>query len=98
MLVKNGELEEGKKIYQLAKESDSYNEWPYKEELEKRILNIATNAIDFNKEVDELNLKGQNVIMFNSKMACMSCHQMSKNEFEKFGHQELGINYYTSKK
>lgn len=98
MLTKNGEMEEAKKIYALAKESDTYNEWPYKEILEKRIVNVSSNYVDFNQKIDEVNLNKQNVIMFNSKISCMSCHQMSKNEFEQFGHKELGLNYYTSKK
>jgi hypothetical protein len=38
MLTKKGEIEEAKKVYLLAKESDSYNEWMYKDVLEKRIL------------------------------------------------------------
>lgn len=98
MLTKNGETEEAVKIYALAKESDTYSDWMYKDVLENRILDVNRNKIDFNKKVDEINLHSQNVIMFNSKFSCMSCHQMSKSEFEKFGHKELGTNYYTSKK
>lgn len=98
MLTKNGEIEEAKKIYLLAKESDSYNEWMYKDVLEKRILEVNTNKIEFNKKIDEINLHNQKVILYNSKISCMSCHQMSKKEYEKFGPKVLGINYYTSKK
>jgi len=32
--------------------------------------------------------------MFNSKMACTGCHQMSSNEFEKMPYQEPGDEYY----
>lgn len=98
MLTKNGEMEEAKKIYLLAKESDTYNDWLYKDVLEKRISDVSSNYIDFNKIIDEKNLNKQNVIMFNSKISCMSCHQMSESEFVKFGHKELGQNYYLSKK
>jgi len=98
MLTKNGEVEEAIKIYSLAKESDTYDEWIYKDILEERISEVNANKTEFNKKIDEVNLHSQKVIMFNSKVSCMSCHQMSKNEFEKFGHKDLGINYYTSKK
>ncbi len=98
MLTKNGALDEAKKIYELAKESDTYNEWPYQTILEERIAEVSSNYIDFNKAIDETNLKNQKVIMLNSKISCMGCHQMSKNEFEKYGHKELELNYYTSKK
>ena len=98
MLTKNGEIDEAKKIYLLAKESDTYDKWMYKDVLEKRISEVQNNSIDFNKKVDETNLHNQKVIMLNSAISCMSCHQMSKNEYEKFGHKNLKINYYTSKK
>ena len=65
-----GETEEAKRICSLAKESDTYNEWPFKAMLEKRIEERQQNAALFNKPLDELNLKNQKVIMFNSLMAC----------------------------
>ena len=98
MLVKQGQPEEAVKIYNLAKESDSYDEWPYKKELEKRIENAIENVAAFNKPVDNRSLKAQSVIMFNSKMACTGCHQMSSNEFEKMPYQEPGDEYYFLKK
>lgn len=98
MLIKNGEIEEGIRIYKLAKESDTYTEWAYKDLLETRINKAKQNVTDFNLPVDELNLKNQNVIMFNSKVACMSCHQMSKSEFQYYGNKELDEKYYLGKK
>jgi len=94
MLVKNGEIEEAIKIYNLAKESDSYKEWPFISELEYRIKNAKQNQIDFNKPLDNQNFKNQNVIFFNSKISCGGCHQMSKNEFIEFGHKNLDNEYY----
>jgi tetratricopeptide (TPR) repeat protein len=94
MLVKNGEVEEAIKIYNLAKESDTYKEWPFISELEYRIKNAKQNQIDFNKPIDNLNFKNQNVIMFNSKISCGGCHKMSKNEFAEFGHKNLGEENY----
>ena len=97
MLIKNGNIEEGIRIYKLAKESDNYAEWPFKKILDERIINANNNVSDFNKPINETNLKNQNVIMFNSKISCMSCHQMSKTEIKKYGHIELDTKYYFSK-
>ena len=94
MLVKNGEVEEAQRIYNLAKESDTYNEWPFKDVLEKRIKESQQNVALFNKPVDEINLKNQKVIMLNSAMACTGCHQMGKNEFKDFEHKGIDIDKY----
>jgi hypothetical protein len=94
MLVKNEEVEEAQRIYNLAKESDTYNEWPFKDVLEKRIKESRQNVALFNKPVDEINLKNQKVIMLNSAMACSGCHQMSKNEFKDFEHKGIDIDKY----
>lgn len=94
MLTKAGKVNEAVKIYNLAKQSDTYTEWPFSTVLEERIANVKTNVSEFNKPIDEQNIQKQKVIMFNSSFACMGCHQMSKNEYSKFGHVELDSNYY----
>jgi hypothetical protein len=94
MLIKNGEIKEGIRIYMLAKESDSYDEWPYRSELENRIKNADQNVAYFNKPVDNQNYRSENVIMINSKFSCTGCHQMSKTEFINFGYQEPDERYY----
>jgi hypothetical protein len=71
MLVKSGDIETGKIIYQNAKLSKSYHLWPYKELLEKRILNARANAVHFNKSISNPNKS----IMFNSGYGCVVCHQ-----------------------
>lgn len=87
MLVKAGNTAEALKMYQLAKQSDTYNNWPYRDVLENRINNIQKNATDFNKPIDNMNIKSQNVIMFNSRIACTGCHQMGKEEFVRLGYK-----------
>jgi tetratricopeptide (TPR) repeat protein len=94
MLVKAGKTEEAVKIYNLARKSDSYNEWPFKTELENRIQHVEQNVKDFNAPINNTQLHRQNVIMFNSIMSCTGCHQMSKNEFKAMGYQHLESNYY----
>jgi hypothetical protein len=99
MLTKKGELAEAEKIYNLAKLSDNYEDWPFKEVLENRILDIPQNALAFNQPLDEINLKSQSVILFNSKHSCVSCHQMGKNDLLKYNEfKGLGKEYYFPKK
>ena len=94
MLVKNGEVERAIKIYNLARKSEGFLEWKYKSVLENRIVQAKQNVVNFNKKVDEANLANQEVVMFHSKVACMSCHQMSEKEFSDFGYRELDKSYY----
>ena len=94
MLVKKGDWGAGIEMYNAAKLSDNYDEWPYKDVLDERIQNAMGNVKNFNEPVDERRLFSQKVIMFNSKMACMSCHQMSPSEFIKYGDKEPTNNYY----
>jgi tetratricopeptide (TPR) repeat protein len=94
MLVKNGEVDEAERIYNLAKESDTYNEWPFKALLEKRLEERAQNVAPFNKPVDEINLKDQKVIMFNSSIACAGCHQTGKSEFKDLEHSGIDMEKY----
>jgi len=98
MLVKSKQAAEAVKIYNLAKQSDSYRSWPFKQALEQRIANVEANIADFNRPLDNRLLFAQNVIMFNSKMACSGCHQMGADEFAKMGYQELGDDFYFLKK
>jgi hypothetical protein len=85
MLVKDGRLEEAKVIYSVAKLSPSYNDWPFQNILEERILNMKKNEIDFNQPL-ELVISGRgNQIFINSAVSCVACHQMSQKEFAKMG-------------
>jgi len=93
MLVKNGQWEEGIKIYKLAKISDTYDKWIYKNVLEDRITNARENTAAFNKPLNEIDLKNQKVMMINSRFSCMSCHQMSKDEQALFGKDEPPLNF-----
>ena len=94
MLVKKGSPETAIKMYKAAKLSDSYNEWPYKDVLEERIRDASINISNFNMPLDEKKLFSQKVIMFNSKMSCAGCHQMSSSEFVKYGYKEPSSDYY----
>lgn len=99
MLTKNGDVKEAQKIYALAKLSDNFEDWPFKTVLEQRIDEANQNVAHFNQPLDEPNLNDQKVILFNSKHACVSCHQMGSNDQQRFGKAKLMNNsYYFPKK
>jgi hypothetical protein len=83
MLVKAGKLEQAKVMYGATKVSPSWNEWIYKEEVERRIAEMNQNIIAFNRTQNPLELKGKRQMMINSGMSCTGCHQMSSDEFAK---------------
>lgn len=67
MLVKTGDVQTAIVIYNNAKLSKTYSEWPYHEMLEKRIQEAQENVKRF---------QGENAaVMFNSGYGCMACHQ-----------------------
>ncbi|MFK7923105.1 MAG: tetratricopeptide repeat protein [Bacteroidia bacterium] len=95
MLTKKGTLAEAKKIYQLARLSDTYASWPYKSVLEARIEKLASNYPQFNQPLDELNLNQQKVVLFNSRYSCVSCHQMSSQDLQRYDRLALPpVSYY----
>ncbi len=94
MLVKNGEWEKAITIYKVAKLSDTYDKWAYKDVLENRIKNAKENTALFNKPLNEANLYSQTVMMVNSGFSCMGCHAMSKEEQISFGQHQPPLTYY----
>lgn len=72
MLVKRGDWQTAILIYQNARLSKTYHQWPYRKMLEKRILYAKRNVRDFNQ-----NYPGTDrAVMFNSGFGCMACHQV----------------------
>ena len=83
LLVKSGDWEKGKIMYQLAKQAPDYAKWDYKEVLENRIRNAEKNVELFRKEIangEKVNV--DQAIMINTSISCRTCHQMSKKEFD----------------
>lgn len=72
MLVKSGDWQTGIRIYNNAKLSKTYDQWPFRQLLEKRIADAQQNTQRFQK-------KGigapTETIMFNSGYGCAACHQ-----------------------
>ncbi|MDA9774653.1 hypothetical protein N9B82_06810 [Saprospiraceae bacterium] len=95
MLTKKGNIKEAAKIYNLARLSDDFDNWPFKNVLEKRIVDIRENFIHFNQTLDERNLKSQSVMLFSSENACGCCHTMGPQDQIKYQNFErLGKDYY----
>lgn len=73
MLVKTGDWRTARAIYENAKLSVSYAEWPYRSVLEARIRDAADNVTAFNSPGAAA--PGDQRIMVDSAFACMACHR-----------------------
>lgn len=99
MLVKGGDIKKGVEAYKAAKLSPAFHDWPYAPELLKRIQNASENQVNFNKPVNHRSpdFSRSGVMLVSSKMACMSCHQMSHAEYVKAGSKEPSTAFYLGK-
>mgnify|MGYP003684908201 FL=1 len=75
LLVKKGQPDLAKKIYNNAKLSKTYKSWPFKKNLEERIKNAESNVSHFKKTLSAGDHASHPVIMFNTTYSCMACHQ-----------------------
>jgi hypothetical protein len=75
MLVKSGDAILARKIYAQAKLAKEYPTWPYREFLERRILDADANILLFRAKESP----PERQILFQSPIACMACHQSSAN-------------------
>jgi hypothetical protein len=85
MLVKNGDWEEAIEVYRLARFSEQYDSWDYKEILELRIINAEANVELFRKKTPR-NHKPEigKRMLIQTEISCRSCHQMSNTDKERF--------------
>jgi hypothetical protein len=82
MLVKKGYLKEAARLYAAIKLSPSYKEWPFQAVLEERIRDLKTNETEFNKPLQLIVDPNSTQIYINSKIACVGCHQMGRQEYK----------------
>jgi tetratricopeptide (TPR) repeat protein len=75
MLVKQGNVEQAKMIYNQAKSSKDYQKWPYKHILESRLQQTERLVTAFRQPVNPPQKPRGPVIMFYSPFACTGCHQ-----------------------
>jgi tetratricopeptide (TPR) repeat protein len=85
MLVKNGDWEDAIDVYKLAKFSEQYDSWDYKDVLESRIMNAEANVELFRKVIPR-SQKAEigKAMLIQTEISCRSCHQMSKADKERF--------------
>jgi len=84
MLVKSGNPEEAISVYKLTRHVQQYNDWDYRDVLERRIKNAKRNVNVFRKPLNRSDNVGvDDVIMVETGIACRSCHQMSAGDRER---------------
>ncbi|WPP50155.1 hypothetical protein [Catalinimonas niigatensis] len=91
LLVKHGDWEKGASIYAFAKHAPDYENWDYKDVLERRLTHAQQNVTVFRKEVKAgEKVAVDHTVLVQTAIACRSCHQMSKNEiastYKNFDH------------
>ena len=77
MLVKKGDPETAKKIYQIATKQSGFKTWPYKDVLIRRIANAEKNVNQFRQKINNSDKIKENSIMINTPFSCMACHEKS---------------------
>ena len=70
LLVKAGEPDVAREVYANARLSETYAEWPYREVLERRIVNADSVAERFEQAPPE----DEPEVMLRSAFACTACH------------------------
>lgn len=78
ILIKSGDLEKGLMMYQNVKLVPEYENYPYKAFLEHRIKNAKQNLKRFNQSIEVAYGNSNQVLMINSEISCMGCHQKTK--------------------
>jgi hypothetical protein len=72
--VKAGDWQSARRLYENAKLSPSYSQWPYRVLLEQRIRDAPDNVAAFRGNTGA-NSSAEQQIMINSPFACAACHQ-----------------------
>lgn len=78
MLVKNGQWQTAISIYNNAKLSKTYQDWPYKKMLENRIVHAQENVANFQRPPSKLSPDA--TLLFDSGYGCAVCHQDKTGE------------------
>ena len=76
MLVKSGDWRTAQVVYANAKYFETYKDWQFKDILEDRIKNAERNVAEFRRELPRGGVAPDHpTIMFQSRFACVACHQ-----------------------
>lgn len=79
MLVKQGNTNAAEEVYHSIRQVDAFEEWPYRQELSKRLENLEANVEKFRRPAQTL--KDNRQVFIRTTYGCMGCHQKSKTEF-----------------
>jgi len=74
MLARSGDVVNARVMYEATRLSRTYEQWPYRGVVERRLANIGTLTDALNKAPDN---EPENVTMSSSAFSCMACHQAS---------------------
>jgi hypothetical protein len=74
MLVRAGDVKNAKGIYEAAKLSQTYEQWPYRGVLERRLASLDGLKARF---ASAKRGEPEHVTMFDTAFSCMACHQAS---------------------
>jgi hypothetical protein len=77
MEIGYGDVETAKKIYANARLSKTYNSWPFKDVLERRIVQAADNVKPFREMARG---EGERTMMIVRSFACVACHQQGPGD------------------
>ncbi|MCB0640161.1 MAG: hypothetical protein KDC44_00915, partial [Phaeodactylibacter sp.] len=81
LLVKSGNWEQAIRIYELAKYAPDYENWPYRDVLERRIRDAQLNVGLFRQPIVQGTIVGLDAaVMVQTSIACRACHQMSPQD------------------
>lgn len=73
MLVKAGDAKAARRMYENAKLSSTYAQWPYRALLEQRLAQLDENLVLFRKPAEEVPKERR--MMFSSSANCGACHE-----------------------
>jgi hypothetical protein len=72
MLARADDLPNAKAMYETARLSKTYAQWPYREVLERRLARLDTLPALLNSAKAE---ESEFTSMINTRFSCMACHQ-----------------------
>lgn len=73
MLTKAGEVQAARRMYENAKLSKTYADWPYRDVLEQRLAHLEENVEVFRRPLDQQPKEQR--LMFGSHFSCGGCHE-----------------------
>ncbi len=80
MLVKKGETEQAREVYESIRLVDEFEAWPYRTQLAYRLENMNENVENFRRQE---RISDNQQVFIRTEFGCMGCHQKSEAEFAR---------------